>query len=207
MYTVDWQQLVMLLYALDQLGGSATKREAIDYIREYGIYRYRASDNKLVKSGVEAKWMNDIAWARKDSVRKFVDNRERNSWDLLPEGRLYIKELRLLGQQNGIAVEKCHLWNARFRQVFSKKHQEAEALTPGRDRGYRSSNTSAEYRGYVRSLLTAGHALESIAQRFSAALGFYIEATEESIIEHAPAYISWMADKIIAEHLSDAKTG
>jgi len=67
-YTVDWQHLVCLLYALRELGGDNSRSDTITFIRRNALLALTADDNTPYPTQHEPRWHTDIAYARKEAA-------------------------------------------------------------------------------------------------------------------------------------------
>jgi hypothetical protein len=90
----DRQELrFVLLLALIQLGGRATKRDVLNHVHDNGYLFLRAEDLVLVATG-EERWRNDLAWVRDHLVKeRFLSRAERGYWITTATAQEYFEEL------------------------------------------------------------------------------------------------------------------
>jgi hypothetical protein len=62
------QEVVMVLYALRELGGIRTKQEVLSFIRRHRFYAIQPQDKATYESHREWKADSLLCWARKDAV-------------------------------------------------------------------------------------------------------------------------------------------
>jgi len=88
------QEILIVLYALDDLGGIRTRREVIDHISLNRWYEIAGDDLVPTRTSNEPRYRIDLAWARKDAVLgECVNNSERNSWELSRDGKKVLENV------------------------------------------------------------------------------------------------------------------
>jgi hypothetical protein len=68
MFNRRGQEVVMVLYALRELGGIRTKQEVLSFIRSHRLYAIQPTDKAMYEG--QHEWKSDtlLCWARKDAV-------------------------------------------------------------------------------------------------------------------------------------------
>lgn len=128
LYSARGQALMLLFAALDQLSGSASKREVLSKIETNGWFLTTSEDREPYPSQEyttkEPRWMTLIAWARKDAVEAgLISKDERDSWALTRAGRdqwtLWIASF----QSGAWRVSDGYLWSADFKKYLNPNFQ------------------------------------------------------------------------------------
>jgi hypothetical protein len=181
-YSVGWQQLVALLYALNELGAVPTRADAIDFIRKNGLLHLRPEDHKPYPSSKsEPSWQVDIAWARKDAViMQLVDDIEWNSWDILPDGRKWIERILKAGQIGELETHRCCLWSISFRRRVSPPYSPSALDVEPPPKGDRLPSPLVEIQKTVREMLQK-RSLDNLATKLEALLGTHVRRSESSV--------------------------
>lgn len=113
------QGMVLVMQALDELGGSNTKQDVIDYINRSGYYDVTKHDLPPYKNQNEPKYHTLLAWARKDCVlRDAILNNERDAWALSRIGRSKLENIRRRFANGEWDVRRCYLWTPIFKKKF-----------------------------------------------------------------------------------------
>lgn len=82
------QQQLLVLFAVEALGGEATKREALDYLEAQGVLRLTPDLMVWLESRKEIKWRNKLAYGRQESVQNGLLSAEtKDRWVITAEGR------------------------------------------------------------------------------------------------------------------------
>ena len=90
---LEEERRLVLLFAIDKLGGSATKRAVLDWIETEEIHVVNSSETHMVRSH-EPAWRNNLAWDRDKLVKRgALANIARDDWRLTESGRAYLTEL------------------------------------------------------------------------------------------------------------------
>ena len=128
-YTIDWQHLVCLLYALRQTGNGKTRYDTITFIRTEGYLHLTSEDNARYDTQSEPSWHTDIAYARKIGViMGIVSYEDWNSWGLTHTGAVTIDSLVKSGESGEIDGAQCFLWSSTLKRVF-----DTDYASSGRD--------------------------------------------------------------------------
>jgi len=181
-YSIDWQHLVVLLYALDHMtGGIPTKSCTIEYIEREGLLQLRPGDHQPYRTCREPSWQTDIAWARKNAVMiGYVNNNEWNSWEIARTGRDFLRTIVNRCSQQELMVSRCCLWSLplKRRLVPGFSPSPADAVAP--PKGDRSMPSLAYYQNLIEEKLQSA-TIDEIALRISQTLGMTIPATKPSV--------------------------
>jgi hypothetical protein len=121
------QCITLLLAALNEIGGSATKRETVQFISDQEWFDRQPEDWKPYpsqKTSREPRWQTLIAWARKDSVlREFLIDGEWDSWALSREGRRLWASMRIKFESGEWPVARGYLWSPKFKRRLCFTYQ------------------------------------------------------------------------------------
>lgn len=184
-YTVAWQHLVCLLYAIENVqGGIPSKASTIDFIRRNGLLRLRPEDRKPYLTCTEESWITDIAWSRKSGViAGLVRYDEWNCWEISKEGRAALNQLLPQNRESPIDVRKCFLWHSRFKLVFDPSYTESSLDLKAPPKGERRIDPDPEkYLAAVEMALEFSEAsITELAKNVSKNLGHPVAASKVSI--------------------------
>jgi predicted HNH restriction endonuclease len=91
--SLEEERRLVLLFAIDQIGGAATKRSVLDWIETEELHVVDPAEAHMVRSK-EPAWRNSLAWDRDKLVKRgALANTARNDWRLTEAGRAYLTEL------------------------------------------------------------------------------------------------------------------
>lgn len=91
--TLTEEQRLVLLFAIESLGGAGTKANVLDWIDRERVHIVAESENRVVTNG-EAAWRNTLAWNRDALVKRgAIANITRNDWQSTEAGRAYLADL------------------------------------------------------------------------------------------------------------------
>lgn len=122
------QGMVLVMQALDELGGSNTKQEVVDYINRSGYYDVTKHDLEPYENQNEPKYHTLLAWARKDCVlRDAILNNERDAWALSRSGRSQLGMIRLRFHSQEWDVRRCYLWTPKFKRKLVPTYEPSGA--------------------------------------------------------------------------------
>lgn len=112
--------MILVMFALKELGGSNTKQEVIDFVARQKYYNIITKyDLPPYENKKEPKYHTLLAWARKDSVmRDLILNNERDAWALSRIGRSVVEKFIQKFADGMWDVRRCYLWTPRFKQVL-----------------------------------------------------------------------------------------
>ena len=182
-YSVAWQQIVILLYALEHIGVIPTRAQTMDHIHREGLLVLRSGDLDSYPSCNEPSWKTDIAWARKHAViLDYVSNHDWNSWELVRPGREFIRPVVSRVLDGTLLLSQCFLFSQQLKRRLSDGH-----YVPGANdrkappKGNCSMPDTRECRRLLEQQLRAGATLAELALRISRQLGLEIPANEVSV--------------------------
>ncbi|MEQ1861702.1 MAG: hypothetical protein ABMA13_17425 [Chthoniobacteraceae bacterium] len=123
------QLAVMVIKALDHLGGAATRSGATDFIGNSGWFQRNAEDLLMYPADARRhafdlpRWRVLVAFGRWHAVEKgYVDRSERNNWQLEHNARPALREIER-GFANGTAKSTvCFLWTPQFKAQMDKSY-------------------------------------------------------------------------------------
>jgi len=118
------QEVLLVLYALMDLGGIHGRQEVVDHISGKRWYEIIAEDLVPTRTSREARYRIDLAWARKDSVlAEYVNNLERNAWELNRLGREVIDRVFAKFRSGEWDIGRCEYLTLEFKQVAVPGYQ------------------------------------------------------------------------------------
>jgi hypothetical protein len=92
--TDEKQKRIILLTALLDLGGEATKAETLDHIARHKFMKINAVDDQIMDNRDELKWRNNIAFIRKHLVETgYLDGSVRGMWKTTSKSKAYLASL------------------------------------------------------------------------------------------------------------------
>lgn len=181
-YTVDWQHLVCLLYALSQMGaGGHRRRDVCDFIHREHYLALTPDDIAPYPTQTEPSWQTDIAYARKIGViMGIIGYEERDSWEWIRDGREQLDRILRAGERGEIDGKRCFLWTEEFRRVFDRTYEPSGADSPRPPRTPRSGGIDRDYVAIARAAVARG-AASNVAQHLSAICGFRVHPDVRSL--------------------------
>lgn len=119
-YSRRSQEIVIVLYALRELGAIQSKQSVLRFIRERHFYELRSDDTNSYESKREWKADTLLCYARKDAVMNgwMSDHDENDSWELNREGQAALAEITARFRSQSWQVHKCYLWAPKFKKVI-----------------------------------------------------------------------------------------
>jgi hypothetical protein len=180
-YTVDWQHLVCLLYALNELGAGGHRRQDVcEFIQRHHYLSLTPDDVAPYPTQSEPSWQTDIAYARKIGViMGIIGFDERDSWEIIRDGREQLLRILAAGDAHAIDGRRCFLWSRDFRRVLDRTYEPSAAdapRPPRRPRGIADYDARAKAREFVAS----GRAARAAAF-YSQKLGFCVSPDVRSL--------------------------
>jgi len=181
-YSIDWQHLVVLLYALDHMTGDIpTRARTTEYIQSERFLDLRPEDLRPYPTCCEPSWQTDIAWARKNAVMVgYVNNHEWNSWEIARLGREFLSSVVDRCGRHELMVSRCFLRSLRLRSLLTPGFSPSPTDPEAPPKGERSMPSLEYYQGLVEEKLRDA-TIEELAMRVSRALGMTIPATKPSV--------------------------
>jgi hypothetical protein len=116
------QEVFLVLFALSEMGGIQDRQAVLDFITNQEWYELVSDDLIPTSTTREARYRIDLAWARKDGVlADYINNFERNSWELNREGRDFIDEALNNFQSGKWDLGKCAIFTLKFKhRIFPR---------------------------------------------------------------------------------------
>lgn len=88
------QMKLVLLYAIEELGGTATKEKVLNHINDKGYWQKNDNNDISQRGRKELKWRNEFAFERSHLVKEgCIYNWDRDEWSITPKGERLIIEL------------------------------------------------------------------------------------------------------------------
>ena len=140
-YSRRGQEIVMVLYALRELGAIQTKQDVLQFIREHRFYDLQPADKCSYDGKREWKADTLLCWGRKDAVMGewMFDHDEKNSWELARAGHMALQEIISRFRSGHWNVRKCFLWRPEFKKIVDPSHVPSPQDEP-RPRGRREQS-------------------------------------------------------------------
>ena len=111
--------MILVLQALRDMGGINRRRQVIDFISKKRWYQIIGDDLAPTTTSIEPRYRIGLAWARKDCVLKnYIENFERDSWELNRDGRFALDELMLKFQSNVWNIRQCEYLTTKFKSIL-----------------------------------------------------------------------------------------
>ena len=142
-YSRRGQEVVLVLYALQQLGGIRSKQEVLRFIREKRFYDLQEEDMKRYDGHNE--WIGDtlLCFARKDAVENewMFDHDENDSWELTRPGHGALDRLITRFRSGSAEIHRCFLWRQEFKLVVDPSYVKSvrDWTRPERRKGIRAN--------------------------------------------------------------------
>lgn len=120
------QEVVMVLYALQELRAIRTKAEVLDFIRRRRLYALRPEDKESYES--KREWKSDtlLCFARKDAVKNglMFDHDEKDSWEITRAGLQTLDQVIAYIRSRPNSVRRCFMWRLEFKQIVDPAHND-----------------------------------------------------------------------------------
>ncbi len=189
-YSIDWQHLVVLLYALEGMSGDIpTRQRTMEHIQTEQLLELRPEDHLPYRTAQEPSWQTDIAWARKNAVMLgFVNNHEWNSWEVARSGREFLKNILGRCKTKNLLLSRCCLWSLRLKQIVSPGFTPSSTDSVAPPKGNRSMPSLVEYQQLIEEKLRTA-TIEELATRISRKLGMNIPPTKPSVAYALHVYV------------------
>ena len=123
-YSRRGQEVVMVLYALRELGAIHSKEEVLRFIRERHFYQLHPEDKQSYESKREWKADTLLCYGRKDAVTGewMFHHDEKDSWELTREGHEALESIIACFRAHQWEIHKCFLWRPEFKKVVDPTH-------------------------------------------------------------------------------------
>jgi hypothetical protein len=114
------QEIIMVLYALRELGAIHTKQDVLRFIREHHFYDLQPEDKCSYESKREWKADTLLCFGRKDAVMGdwMFDHDEKDSWELARPGYRVLDEIISHFRTKRWQIHKCFLWSSEFKKLI-----------------------------------------------------------------------------------------
>jgi hypothetical protein len=131
-YSRRGQEIVMVLYALRELGGIRTKQEVLRYIRAHRFYAIQPEDTESYEGKTEWKAETLLCWGRKDAVMDnlgwMFHHDEKDSWEIARPGLSALSEIFARFRSKGWEIHRCFMWRPEFKCIVDPNY-----VASGRD--------------------------------------------------------------------------
>jgi hypothetical protein len=127
-YSNRGQGVFLVLYALNQLGGSNRKQDVIGRISEGGWYDVTRHDLPPYPGNSEPKYHTLLAWARKDCYERdwMLQTDQHDDWSINRDGRAVLeKAIEKFGAKEW-DVRKCYLWKRSFKKLIDPSYEPSD---------------------------------------------------------------------------------
>jgi len=118
------QGVFLVLYALNDLGGSNSKREVLDHIRKNHWYEITRHDLPRYAGQNEPKYETLLARARKDCYQRgwLIETDLKDNWYISRDGRDILERAIKRYRERKWDVRKCYLWTKRFKELIDPEY-------------------------------------------------------------------------------------
>ena len=117
------QEIVIVLQALDELGGIRTKEETLDYIFWNKWIEVFSGEMEPYEDSREPRIRTLLAWAKKDAMtRGYINHNGRDEWEITRAGREAIEEYRRRAREKIWDVRKCYRWSPVFKKLMDPEY-------------------------------------------------------------------------------------
>lgn len=133
-YTNRGQGVFLVLYALNELGGSNAKQDVIRCISNGGWYDVTRHDLPPYEGQNEPKYHTLLAWARKDCYERgwMLPTDEKDDWSISRDGRFVLERAINRYRSKEWDVRRCYLWRKSFKKMIDPTYEpsDADAVRP-----------------------------------------------------------------------------
>jgi hypothetical protein len=133
-YSRRGQEIVMVLYALRELGGIRTKQEVLRYIRANHFYAIQPEDTASYEGKTEWKADTLLCWGRKDAVMDnlgwMFHHDEKDSWEIARPGLTALDDIFARFQSKRWEVHRCFMWRPEFKRIVDQSYIPSERDWP-----------------------------------------------------------------------------
>ena len=122
------QGMILVMKAIEELGGRNTKQDIITYITGNGYYDITRHDLPAYNGQSEPRYHTLLAWARKDCVlRNLILNDERDAWAFNRQGREKIVNYLRKFENQDWDICKCYIWRPKFKSIMCSHYRPSDA--------------------------------------------------------------------------------
>lgn len=119
-YSRRWQEMILVLYALNEMSGFQRKRDVLEWIEEHRLINPCFMGRNRYESCSEPKYRTLLCWGRKDNViRGLLFNEERDCWGVTRDGRTVVEKIMRLGVEGELQIHRCFLWSVNFKRIIN----------------------------------------------------------------------------------------
>ena len=123
------QEIVLVLYALRELGGIRTKQEVLRFIRENRFYAIQPEDKESYDGKNEWKSDTLLCWGRKDAVMDDLGwlfrHDEKDSWDITGPGIEALEKIFQRFRTKKWAIHRCYMWRPEFKKIADPSYEQS----------------------------------------------------------------------------------
>ena len=140
-YSRRGQEIVLVLYALRDLGAIHTKQQVLRFIRGGHFYDVQPEDKCSYDGKREWKADTLLCWGRKDAVMDewMFHHDEKDSWELTREGHRALDEIIARFRSRRWNIHECFLWRPEFKRIVDPSYVPS-ALDKTRPHGRREQS-------------------------------------------------------------------
>ena len=128
------QEVVMVLYALRELGGIRTKQEVLSFIRQHRLYAIQPEDKAKYEGHHEWKSDTLLCWARKDAVMDnlgwLFHHDEKDSWQITRAGLAALDDISKRFRTKRWEIHRCFMWRPEFKRIMDSTYTESSRDWP-----------------------------------------------------------------------------
>lgn len=121
------QEIVMVLYALRELGSIRSKQEVLRYIRNHRFYEMLPEDKESYESRSEWKADTLLCWGRKDAVMAdlqwLTPHDEHDSWQINRDGQAALEQIIGNFRKKTWKIHRCYMWRAEFKRLIDPSYE------------------------------------------------------------------------------------
>src|SRR5260370_30381683 len=114
------QEVLMVLYALRELGAIHSKEDVLGFVRQNRFYELLPEDKESYDSKHEWKSDTLLCFARQDAVANdlMFDHDEKDSWEITRRGLQALDEVIGQFRTQRYAVQRCFMWTPEFKKII-----------------------------------------------------------------------------------------
>jgi hypothetical protein len=125
-YSRRGQEVVMVLYALREMGAIHSKQEVLRFIRDHRLYAIQPEDKEKYEGKNEWKADTLLCWGRKDAVMDnlgwMFHHDEKDSWQITRDGLAALDEIYKRFQSKWWEVHRCFMWRPEFKRIVDPSY-------------------------------------------------------------------------------------
>ena len=115
-----YQEMVLVLFALNTMGAIRSKQEVLRFIRSQGWLAATPEDRGNYDGCREPKSSTLLCYARKDAVETelMFDHDENDHWEITREGQRFLENEAHRFRSKAQRVYCCFMWTPRFKAII-----------------------------------------------------------------------------------------